>query len=124
MTQGFKSIKEIMDDMVTAGNRNYARMSDKNESGMACGFCGRDLVEEVLSSDLDGNRREIVWYCPNKCDKEEMCGYDSTVPATGECWACHTPLCDTCGHRDPDGNKYCHFCWEGITTALSGEGKD
>ena len=62
MTQGFKSIKEIMDDMVTAGNRNYARMSDKNESGMACGFCGRDLVEEVLSSDLDGNRREIVWY--------------------------------------------------------------
>src|SRR3990172_8548814 len=101
MTQGFKSIKEIMDDMVTAGNRNYARMSDKNESGMACGFCGRDLVEEVLSSDLDGNRREIVWYCPNKCDKN-----------------------DTCGHRDPDGNKYCHFCWEGITTALSGEGKD
>ena len=65
---GFKSIKQVVDELIVAGSRNYARMLAREpQIEGTCFRCGTELTSEVLSTDLDGNRREIVTVCP-KCN--------------------------------------------------------
>jgi len=39
------------------------------------------------------------------------CIYGNTE-ATNLCSVCQSPLCDSCGYVDEDGNIYCNRCWE------------
>ena len=34
------------------------------------------------------------------------------IEATNLCSVCQSPLCDSCGYVDEDGNVYCNRCWE------------
>jgi len=66
MTQ-FKPIKQIADDMIAAGNRNYARMYAKNRimAGLECKICGQEMTLALLSNDADGLRPEYSYVCTN-----------------------------------------------------------
>jgi len=68
MTQ-FKPIKQIADDMIAAGNRNYARMYAKNRimANFKCDACGQEMIPALSSTDIDGTRPEYSYVC-NNCD--------------------------------------------------------